>query len=343
MVKYTRLFYENGDRLFIGNVEIKGPAVLAPMAGVADRAMRELCLSYGAAAVTSEMVSAKGFTMGDKKSAELLTMGEDEKPRILQLFGDDPDILHKAAQMAMDYNPDIIDINMGCPAPKIAGNGGGSALLKDTEKAQSIAKAVVEAVPVPVTVKMRTGWDNDSIVCVELAKMLEDVGVAALTVHGRTKDQMYAPPVNVEAIRDVKRSVSIPVIGNGDVVDGPSAGLMLERTGCDAVMVGRGALGRPWVFYQIKAYLSETRVLREPPVSERMRVMLKHVRKICEYKGDYVGMREARKHAAWYIKGMRGAAAFRRDIGLLTSMDQLEELAYKVMTSAEEEYPVEIY
>lgn len=310
--------------------------MLAPMAGVADRAMRELCLDYGAAAVTSEMVSAKGFSMGDKKSAELLTLSERERPAAIQLFGDDPRILEKAAKMAMEYGPDFIDINMGCPAPKIAGNGGGSALLKNPVLAQEIARAVVDAVDIPVTAKIRTGWDNDSIVCVEMAKRLEDVGIAAITVHGRTKDQMYAPPVNVDAIRDVKSAVSVPVIGNGDVVDGPSAALMMERTGCDAVMVGRGALGRPWVFYQINAYLSETRVLPEPPVAERMRVMLNHIQTLCEYKGDYIGMREARKHAAWYIKGMRGAAGFRRDIGLLSSMEELETLACKVIAASQE-------
>ena len=203
--------------------------------------------------------------------------------------------------------------------------------------AQEIARAVVDAVDIPVTAKIRTGWDNDSIVCVEMAKRLEDVGIAAITVHGRTKDQMYAPPVNVDAIRDVKAAVSVPVIGNGDVLDGPSAALMMERTGCDAVMVGRGALGRPWVFYQINAYLSETRVLPEPPVAERMRVMLQHIQTLCEYKGDYIGMREARKHAAWYIKGMRGAAGFRRDIGLLSSMEELEALACKVIAASQED------
>ena len=338
----TQNYMKHGDDLFIGNVEIKGRALLAPMAGVADRAMRELCLSYGAAAVTSEMVSAKGFSMGDKKSAQLLTLSEAEHPSALQLFGDDPKILEKAAKMALEYKPDMIDINMGCPAPKIAGNGGGSALLKDPQKAQQIARAVVDSVSacgknVPVTAKIRTGWDSDHIVCVELAKRLEDVGISAITVHGRTKEQMYAPPVNVNAIREVKEAVSIPVIGNGDVIDGPTAALMLEQTGCDAVMVGRGALGRPWVFLQINAYLNETKVLPEPPVSERMRVMLKHIETLCNYKGDRIGMREARKHAAWYIKGIRGAAAFRRDVGLLSSMDELAELAVRVIQADAED------
>lgn len=319
--------------LYIGNVLIDGPAMLAPMAGVADRAMRELCLRYGASGVVSEMVSAKGFSMGDKKSAELLTLTELERPAGIQLFGDSPEIVAKAAVMAKEYEPDWLDINMGCPAPKIAGGGGGSALLKNPELATQIAKATVEAVDLPVTVKIRTGWDDDSIICVELARMLEDVGVAAITVHGRTKTQMYAPPVNIDLIRQVKQAVSIPVIANGDIADGQSAAIMLAETGCDALMVGRGAQGRPWVFQQINAYLSETRVIPEPPVSERMRVMLHHVSKICEYKGEYIGMREARKFAAWYIKGMRGAAAFRREIGLLEHMEQLEELAYKVMVS----------
>lgn len=321
--------------MFIGNVEIKGPAVLAPMAGVADRAMRELCLVYGAAAVTSEMVSAKGFTMGDKKSAELLTLTPSERPAAIQLFGSDPKTVADGAVKALEFEPDWLDINMGCPAPKIAGRGGGAALMKDPKLAQEIARSVVEAVDIPVTVKMRTGWDDDSLCCVEMAKRMEDVGVSALTVHGRTREQMYALPINFGAIAEVKAAVSIPVIANGDVVDGPTAALMLERTGCDAVMVGRGAQGRPWVFSQINAYLSETRIFPEPPVSERMRVMLKHIEKLCEYKGEYIGMREARKHAAWYIKGMRGAAGFRRDIGLLTSMEQLEELACKIIMLSE--------
>ena len=308
-------------------------AFLAPLAGVGDRAMRELCLDYGAAGITTEMVSAKGFTMGDKKSAELMTLSEKEHPGAIQIFGYDPDILAEAAKRCVDFGPELIDINMGCPAPKITGNNAGSALLKDLDLATDIAAAVVKAVDIPVTCKIRTGWDNDHIVCVELAHRLEDVGVAALTVHGRTKDQMYAPPVNYEAIRDVKAAVSIPVIGNGDVVDGPSAAKMIELTNCDAVAIGRGAQGRPWVFQQVNAFLSEERIIPEPPVSERMRVLLKHVEKICEYKGDYIGMREARKHASWYIRDCHGAAQLRNQIGKMTTMDELAELAYKVMVN----------
>ncbi len=318
--------------MFIGNVEIKDKAFLAPMAGVADRAFRELCLSYGAAGVTSEMVSAKGFTMGDRKSRELLKLSDVEHPAAVQIFGDNPEILACAARNALEFAPDWIDINMGCPAPKIAGNGGGASLMKDPVLAQDIARAVVSAVDIPVTVKFRTGWDAEHVNCVEFAKRMEDVGVVAVTVHGRTKEQMYAPGINYDAIAAVKQAVSIPVIGNGDIVDGPTAAAMIERTGCDAVAVGRGAQGRPWVFHQINSYLSpELRIVPEPPMAEIMRVMIKHVETICEYKGEKVGMKEARKHAAWYIKGVRGAASFRKEIGMLSSMEELERLAIRVI------------
>lgn len=324
--------------MFIGNVEIKGPALLAPMAGVADRAFRELCMDFGAAGVTSEMVSAKGFTMGDRKSEELLSLSEREHPGAVQIFGDNPEIFAQAAREAIKYKPDWIDINMGCPAPKVTGNGGGSALMKNPELAQDIARAVVNAVEIPVTVKMRTGFDGAHINCVEMAKRFEDVGVAALTVHGRTREQMYAPPINYDAIRAVKAAVSIPVIGNGDIIDGPSAARMIEYTNCDAVAVGRGAQGRPFVFSMINAYLGEeARLLPEPPMSEIMRIMLKHIETLCRYKGEYIGMREARKHAAWYIKGVRGAAGFRREIGMLSSMDELYELSMKVIEASREE------
>lgn len=317
----------------IGNLSFSDKAFLAPLAGVGDRAMRELCLSYGAAGVTTEMVSAKGFTMGDRKSSELLTLSEKEHPAAIQLFGCDPAILSEAAKKALSYGPEMLDINMGCPAPKIVNNGSGSALLKDLPLAAAVAKAVVDAVPghIPVTCKIRIGWDPEHIVGVELAKRLEDVGVSALTVHGRTREQMYAPPVDYAAIRAIKEAVSVPVIANGDITDGPSAARMLELTNADAVAIGRGAQGRPWVFQQVNAFLNEERILPEPPVSERMRVMLMHMQKLCEYKGEYIGMREARKHASWYIRDMRGAAALRRDIGRLSSMDELAALAYRVM------------
>lgn len=315
----------------IGNFELnERSAILAPMAGVADRAFRELCVSYGAGYVISEMVSSKGITMHDRKSKELLVLSEEERPAAVQIFGDNPDIMAKSAVACLEFKPQAIDINMGCPAPKIAGNGGGAALMRDPQKAEDIIRAVVNAVDIPVTVKIRAGWDKDSINAVEMAQRAERAGASAITVHGRTKMQMYAPPVDLNIIAQVKQNVGIPVIGNGDIVDGLSAAKMIEETGCDMVMVGRGALGRPWVFSQVQAFLNHEAILPEPPVSERMTVMVRHIKLICQYKDERVGIREARKHAAWYIKGIKGAAAYRQQVGALESVEQLEELAYKI-------------
>ena len=305
------------------------------MAGVADRAMRELCVSYGASYVIGEMASSKGISMHDRKSAELLQISDDERPAGVQLFGDDPLTMAKAAEKALEYKPEFLDINMGCPAPKVAGNGGGSALMKRPELASQIVRECVRAVPIPVTVKMRIGWDAENLNAPYLAALCEQAGAAAITVHGRTRVQMYAPPVDRTQIRAVKQAVSVPVIGNGDVTDGQSARQMLDETGCDFLMIGRGALGRPWVFRQIEAFLTRGEHIPDPPLEEQMRVMLAHIRTLCAYKGDYIGMREARKHAAWYIRGIRGAASYRRRIGALSSIAELEDLAADVLRAAE--------
>ena len=315
----------------IGNLVINDKASLAPMAGVADRAFRELCRGYGAAYTVCEMASAKGISLGDRKSAELLSITETERPAGSQIFGNSPETMAIAAQKALEYSPDFIDINMGCPAPKVASSGGGALLMKDPVNSAKIVEAVVKAVNVPVTVKMRSGWDDSNINAVELAKRCEQAGAAAITVHGRTKVQMYAPPVNIDIIRLVKEAVSIPVIGNGDIVDGKSAAKMMEETGCDMVMVGRGALGRPWVFQEINAYLNHEVILPEPSVTQKMHVMLKHIEKICEYKGERVGIREARKHAAWYTKGLHGAANYRARIGLISSIEELQQIALELI------------
>ncbi|MBO5291535.1 MAG: tRNA dihydrouridine synthase DusB [Clostridia bacterium] len=317
--------------MILGNLEIKEKAALAPLAGVADRAFRELCKGYGAAYTVCEMASAKGISLGDKKSAELLSITETERPAGSQIFGNSPETMATAAKKALEFNPDFIDINMGCPAPKVASSGGGALLMKNPLLAADIVKAVVEASTVPVTVKMRSGWDDNNINAVELAKRCEDAGAAAITVHGRTKVQMYAPPVNTDIIKQVKAAVKIPVIGNGDVIDGPSAAKLMEETGCDMVMIGRGALGRPWVFSQINAYLEHEVLLPEPTVTEKMFVMLKHIEKLCEYKGERVGIREARKHAAWYTKGLHGAANYRARIGLINSVEELRQIALELI------------
>lgn len=318
----------------IKDLEFNHIVFLAPMAGIADLAFRELCVQYGAAYTVSEMVSSKGLTMGDKKSAQLLTLGND-RPAGAQIFGDDPEIMAKAAVKCLDFNPDIIDINMGCPAPKIAMNGGGASLMKKPELAYEITKAVVQAVDIPVTVKIRKGWDEESVNAVEMAELAEKAGASAVAVHGRTRQQMYSGSVDFDIIAQVKKAVGIPVIANGDIKDEQSAAIMLEKTNADAIMIGRGALGNPWVFSKINAYLDECRVLPEPSITQKMAVMLKHIQKIIEYKGEYTAMREARHHAAYYTKGMRGGAKLRAEIGKLERFEQLQELSYRILKEYE--------
>jgi len=320
----------------IGNVEITGKAALAPMAGVADRAFRKICMDFGAACVIGEMVSAKGLTYGDRKSAELLELDQDVRPAAIQLFGDDPAIMAEAAQQTLAYRPDWIDINMGCPAPKIAGNHCGSALMREPELCRRIVQAVKEAVPVPVTAKIRKGYAKDEINAVEVARACEAGGADAITIHGRTRDQMYAPPVDWDIIRQVKQAVRIPVIGNGDVVDAKSAATLYEQTGCDLIMVGRGALGRPWIFQQIEAYLNHEAILPDPGIAQRMSILMKQVQLTAEYKGECVALLEARKHTAWYLNGMRGAAQLRREAGTLTTIEDLARLCARVIQMDEE-------
>ena len=317
--------------MFIGNVEIKAHAALAPMAGVADRAFREICKQFGASYLVGEMASSKGLTMGSRKTEELLAVTDLERPMAIQLFGSDPETMARAAYSSLEYRPDILDINMGCPAPKVAGNGGGSSLMLSPTLAGEIVRAVSRAVNIPVTVKMRRGWDSEHLNAVELAKICEQSGAAAITVHGRTRAQMYAPPVDRQTIADVKRAVSVPVIGNGDIVSPETALSMYAETGCDLVMVGRGALGRPWLFAQIAAAADGRDIPPDPALEEKMSIMRRHIVLLCRYKGDHIGMLEARKHVAWYIKGMPGAAKLRGLAGNLSSMDDLDRLIESVL------------
>lgn len=319
----------------IGNKEIKGYAALAPMAGVADRAMREICEKFGAAYSVGELTSAKAITLGDKKSREFLERGELSVFGS-QLFGCEPEVMAEAARVAEGYRPDFIDINMGCPAPKVANNGGGSSLLKDPELAGKIVRAVVDAVSVPVTVKIRSGWDKDSINATEIAKICEANGASAITVHGRTRMQMYAPPVDLEVIRLVKQSVKIPVVANGDITDGISAKRMYDLTGCDFVMVGRAANGAPWVFSQINEYMKSGETLSAPPLEERLKILMEQIRLMQKYKTPKTVLLESRKHTAWYIKGVRNAAQLRKMCGEIKSIRDIEIICEKALAEGED-------
>lgn len=322
----------------IGNVEICGKAALAPMAGVTDRAFRELCVSFGASYVIGEMVSAKGISFNSERSKELMILSENERPAAVQLFGSEPETIAAAAVTAMEYNPDIIDINMGCPAPKISGNGSGSALMKNPELCGKIVEAVCRSVPVPVTVKIRKGWNDKIINAVKVAKICEQAGAAAIAVHGRTREQFYSGKSDLDIIAEVKKAVKIPVIGNGDITNANDAANMLEKTDCDMVMVGRGALGNPWIFMEINAWLNDLRPISPPSPAQKVTVILRHIKAMCDYKGEEVAMREARKHVGWYMKGFPKAAELRCEAGHLKTYGELIELtkkAYEYMSAAE--------
>ena len=315
------------DNLNIGGVPLKSHAVLAPMAGVSDRAYRELCVRFGAAYCVSEMVSSKALSFNSKKSEELMEISDLERPCGIQIFGDDPKCMADAAKHALENKPDIIDINMGCPAPKISSNGSGSALMKNPRLCGEIVKAVTAVTDIPVTVKIRKGWDDDSVNAVEVAKICESAGAAAITVHGRTRQQYYKPPVDYDIIRAVRESVSVPVIANGDIDSAERAKKVMDITGCDLVMIGRATLGNPWIFSQINAYLENPNVkIHTPDLEERLGVMIEHIGKMVEYKGEHMAMLQARKLVVGYFKGMKGAAALRNEAGKIKTLDDLYEL-----------------
>ncbi len=317
----------------IGGVKIEKTAALAPMASVADRAYRLMAKEYGAAYCVGEMASCKGLCYSDRKTAELLTVTETERPMAVQLFGAEPDFMASAVKIAEKYNPEIIDINAGCPMPKIVGGGAGSSLMKTPQLFGELVKAAVEATDIPITVKIRKGWNDDTVNAVEMAKIAEQNGASAVAVHGRTKEQLYSGKADWDIIKAVKEAVSIPVIGNGDVSSVEDCKAMYAYTGCDLVMIGRGSYGRPWLFGQIKDHYEGKPVRPEPSFEEKLAIMRRHIDLLVADKGERVGMKEARRHASWYLKGMQGAARFRNLCGSLDTLEDLERLIDEIRSS----------
>lgn len=299
----------------IGNITLDNPFILAPMAGVTDAASRLLAKEMGCALVYTEMVSAKGLVYENEHTSEMLYTSPSERPVAIQIFGSEPQFMAKAAKMVEQTGmADIIDINMGCPAPKVVKGGDGSALMRNPQLAYDVMRAVVDAVRLPVTVKFRKGWDANSVNAVEIACLAEQAGVSAVAVHGRTREQYYSGNCDLSIIADVVQAVSIPVIGNGDIRTPQDAMRMIDKTGCQAVMIGRATEGNPWIFREMKHYWETGELLAKPTVGERCAMIRRHLALQMEQKGDYIGLREMRKHAAWYTKGLPDSAQFRQKI-----------------------------
>ena len=308
-------------KLKIGNVELENNLILAPMAGVTNRPFRMICKQYGAGMVCTEMASSRAMFHNDLKTKRLLNTDGEKRPISMQIFGSDEESMAYAAKYVSDI-ADIVDINMGCPAPKVVKNGDGSKLLLDLEKAEKILKAVIENSKVPVTLKIRKGWDKENVVAVEIAKIAQRVGISAITVHGRTRSEFYTGKADLDIIKQVKESVNIPVIGNGDVIDGESAKRMFEYTGVDGIMIGRGTFGRPWIFKEILEYLENGKEIEEPSNMEKLEIIKKHINLAVEEKGE-IAVKELRKHIAWYTKNLKNSSEFRNSINKIETENEL--------------------
>ena len=312
--------------LRIGNLNLQNSLILAPMAGVTDLPFRLLCKEQGAGLLCTEMISAKAIMYKNKNTRALMEIDPRERPVSLQLFGSDPSVMGLIAKQVEEHPFDILDINMGCPVPKVVNNGEGSALMRDPGRVREIVSAVVKAVRKPVTVKIRKGFDENHVNAVEIAKIIEDCGAAAVAVHGRTRDQYYSGRADWDIIRQVKEAVSIPVIGNGDVSDAGSAGRLLKETGCDGIMIGRAARGNPWIFSQINEYLQHETTPSKPSKEDVRDMILRHAGLQIEVKGEYTGMREMRKHVAWYTAGFPHSAKLRGMVNEISTFQELEDM-----------------
>lgn len=308
----------------IGSIQLKNPVISAPMAGITDKAFRILAKEAGCGLVCTEMVSDQALLYGNVKTGAILNISGEVKPVSIQIFGSDPAYMAGAAEIVENCGASLIDINMGCPTPKIVRNGEGSALMKDPKKAVDIVKSVVAKVQVPVTVKMRKGWDDKSVNAVELARAVVDAGASAITVHGRTRSQFYSGKADWGAIAEVKRAVKVPVVGNGDIWSPADAKAMMHETGCDAIMIGRAALGNPWIFTRTVHYLETGELLPEPKPAEKVVMALRHLELLVQFKGERVAVWEMRKHAAWYTRGLRGSARLRDLINKAKSREEIE-------------------
>ena len=318
----------------IGNVELKNKVFLSPMAGVTDLPFRLICKEQNCGMLYTEMINGKALCYDDENTKKMLKIEDEEHPVAVQIFGSDPEFMGRAAEIMNAYPNEILDINMGCPAPKVVKNGDGSALMRNPKLAEEVLKSVVKNSTKPVTLKIRKGWDDNSVNAVEIAKIAEASGISALAIHGRTREQYYSGKADWDIITEIKNAINIPVIGNGDVFTVEDAGNMLDKTGCDAIMIGRGAQGNPWIFKRINHYMETGEILPEPTLEEKINTAVKHLNLAVREHGEYVAVREMRKHIAWYLKGLKGSAKVRDEINKITSYEEVVSRLNEYMEDA---------